>query len=712
MGLVLLLAIAIFGWVMVSSDRSDETATEVVESQQRHTDQLGGKLRASTETAVAQLSDSAKPRSGDSPGRVAQRVVDSDSGWTGAAVFDRADGKMEATKGAPVKLPRSLLKTNSPVALPIGADGTQINFLVAAPASDSATAPIIAGTKSMSLSVGTPADKVARGLMLVSNGKVLTKAGAGGSVAAELAGEIQRDGATSGHLTNPAGTVGEPNRTQLATYTEIGGPAAGNLDLALVSYADTGVAVQDEKATLVVAALIVLAVLGFVVLRVFLVRPVQRLRADAMAVAAGGLGTQVHSPQLTEAGKISDTLDRIRLRLGGPIRRGTTRRRTRVPALGVVAVATALMLGWSGYVAVTFGAEADVPQRILDDANDEAAREADGVAKALGSGVGSLRDIARKADSPSDSKAQLEQLVETDGDIHSAAVVDAKGDAQVSVGGRPLADLQRAPGGTGVWQANTSGRLPIVLGYTPLGDGKHTLIAEFDTKALSGISSQFPVRLLDREHRVLADTGGFIAFEQANAEEAEMAAAVRKQNRPTAAVRDVDSEGQVLAAAPVAGNKYADSLGWSIVSDKPVRDLNLPANEQRRAALTIALLAALVALGTGGWHYFVHIHQLRQLRRDSEEVLADPENTVVFPQRHDEIGAVATCLETCRQAMVDGSHWLGTLRETSAAPVKTPAAAPVKAEVTTESPAPVAVRAGHGEDDDSEAELIGVSGKS
>lgn len=706
-GIVLLIAVAIFGWIMVDLDRSEQTASQVVDSQRRLTEQLGTTLQGATQEAVTQLGDSS---SSGSPAKVVKNLTAADPHWKGASVIDPATGKIKAGAGAPVRITDSLLAgVDHPVAVPVSADAEHVDMVVAAPMSDTPGSPVIAGARSVPIRMDASNASVDRAMALVSNGQVLARVGTdfGATSAGELAGRIQHDGGNSGFLTKEAGTVGQPWRSQLATFTELGGATADDIDLVVVSYADTGLATQDNHGRDLMIALVATALAGFALLYFFLVRPVRRLRGDAMAISAGALATDVQRSPVSEVGGIADILAKVRLRLGGPAQPGKRGSMFRVPAAVVVVLATAMTVAWAGYVAVTFGARPDVPQRIVDDANDELARDALGINHALGRGLVGVQQIAGKvAKNPAASKPMMDRLAEDD-EIHSVSIVDSAGNEVVHSGGNAYSDLDSLPHGVGIEQMNTSGRVPVVIAHAPVNGGR-TLVAEFDADKLAGTSNQFPVRLLDSGNRVLDDTGGYVAFEQASARQVKAIKAAKSQ--PHAAVSDDD----LIATAPVAGTKYVNQLGWHVVSQQPVDKLNLPANQQRRAAMTVALLAALIAIGTGGWSYFVHVHQLRRLRKDAEAMLDDPQNTVMFPQRHDEIGAVSICLETCRQALAEGPHCLGTLRETQAAPVRK--ATPVKAASAKAAPAKAALPADVGQTsgtlpDDELTELIGAGGR-
>ncbi|MEU4746370.1 HAMP domain-containing protein, partial [Actinosynnema sp. NPDC023658] len=103
-------------------------------------------------------------------------------------------------------------------------------------------------------------------------------------------------------------------------------------------------------------------------------------------------------------------------------------------------------------------------------------------------------------------------------------------------------------------------------------------------------------------------------------------------------------------------------LGWTVVSEKPGAELALPVNDVRRHAKLVALIAALAALFGYGWLLFSVLGPLRRVARAADRLVRGDLQSVIYPQRHDEVGTIASCLEICRQAVVQGSDRLGEVR--------------------------------------------------
>jgi hypothetical protein len=68
-----------------------------------------------------------------------------------------------------------------------------------------------------------------------------------------------------------------------------------------------------------------------------------------------------------------------------------------------------------------------------------------------------------------------------------------------------------------------------------------------------------------------------------------------------------------------------------------------------------------------GWLLFAVLGPLRRVARAADALSAGDVRSVIYPQRHDEIGTIASCLEICRQAVVQGPERLGEVRRPSGA---------------------------------------------
>ncbi|MET0136521.1 MAG: hypothetical protein ABW215_23280, partial [Kibdelosporangium sp.] len=251
----------------------------------------------------------------------------------------------------------------------------------------------------------------------------------------------------------------------------------------------------------------------------------------------------------------------------------------------------------------------------------------------------------------------VRELAEQDR-FRSVYVVDQSGIVTSTAAGRPpLRGINVLPPDAGVRLQDTAGRVPVLFAHTLLAGGSYTLVAEFDVDHLTGLLRRAPgrVRLVDDELRTLAATDGFVAFEQLAGDDVRRGVTDALSGR---AVGRVDGEGRGRA---VIVARSVEDLPWAVVSETPVNELSLPGNEVRRGAILVALIGALLAILLFGWHHLVLIRPLRTVAAAGK--FADGKDTdVIYPQRQDEIGTIACCLEICRQALSDGVGRLGVAR--------------------------------------------------
>jgi hypothetical protein len=108
---------------------------------------------------------------------------------------------------------------------------------------------------------------------------------------------------------------------------------------------------------------------------------------------------------------------------------------------------------------------------------------------------------------------------------------------------------------------------------------------------------------------------------------------------------------RIAAAAPFSGSGAAAPLGWSVVSWQPAGPLAIPGYESQNRTILAGLLGGTAAVACLGWLHIVVARPLRTLA-DRAEALADGDRkTVLFPQHHDEVGAVTRSLELIRQQL-------------------------------------------------------------
>jgi hypothetical protein len=72
------------------------------------------------------------------------------------------------------------------------------------------------------------------------------------------------------------------------------------------------------------------------------------------------------------------------------------------------------------------------------------------------------------------------------------------------------------------------------------------------------------------------------------------------------------------------------------------------------AAAVVAILVVTLV-----WQYYIFVQPLRRLAAASDRIVGGDFDEPVTPQRHDDVGAVAMCLEICRQVRHAGSARFG-----------------------------------------------------
>ncbi|WP_165956433.1 HAMP domain-containing protein [Kribbella antibiotica] len=383
-------------------------------------------------------------------------------------------------------------------------------------------------------------------------------------------------------------------------------------------------------------ALLVLAVGGTILVRRGLVAPIRRLRDDALAVASGTATGPVRQARTVEVGRIAAVLERCR---SG----GGSRRRTRgMPARLTVGLMTVSLLGWSVTMFLTLGQHsAEVSPALVTAQGLRLARSADALRSAVTSGLGELRAAAR---------LNAGNLTVHDPAFRSVYVVDQTGAVSERSGKTPLREGPM-PAGTpaeGLQQHNTSGRLPVVYAHVRLGDGR-TLVGEFDvtrlTQPLQPAGAR--VRVVDDADRTIIDTHGYLAFAQLADPALRKAAAAARTGHSSAEV----TGDTVLAARWIASRGPASTLHWIVMAEQPIGALGVADDSIRDRARAAALCTTVLAVILAGWHELVVIRPLRRVAAAAERVAAGDRTETVYPQRQDEIGTVASCVDLCRQAL-------------------------------------------------------------
>jgi hypothetical protein len=684
--IVVLLLLLLLAGVCAAALRTSEprrVPDELLISQQQLAENVARSIGISARQSTADLRTGADLSTGG-PAELVAAIQKSHPRWKGTVLLDGSSRKVLAASGETVPteaLPPVLDGTVRPLVGP----GGEVRMLVAVPLSGRGREGRVVAALSTARLAGAPVDaSLKQGLLLAAgDGRVLDFQG-NVPGAADTATRSLVARAVAAARSGKQGTeVGEPTRgaspaagerAAVVGYAPVAADGmSGTLGLVVLSVVQAPImpAESDWRGLTPAAALAVLALLTFGLIRLVVVSPVRRLRNGALAVAGGRLRSRVGVFRVREARRIAAGIEHCRMALRG-IQPEPPRRRVGVSAGLAVAVASLGVLGWSGGVAATVGRDdVAVPRAVVTAARSQVGNTAEAMRRSLNDGLADLRAVAvlSKGQRLGSLEPALERLTTGQSRYRGVYVVGPAGRPELSVGRTPLRDSDAAPRGEGIKQHNTRGRVPVVYAHAPLPDGKRTLIAEFDLDHLTGLLERASgrVRVVDSGSRTIIANRGYLAFERLSDAALRAGAERALAGKPVAGVADVSGERSVLVSRTLGGRGAAGSLRWVLVADQPVGALALAGNELRRDAQMVALVGVVLALVLFGWHHFVVVRPLRRVAAAADQLVAGDTTTVIYPQRQDQVGTIACCLEICRQAMVDGVGRLGQVRRPAGA---------------------------------------------
>ncbi|WP_345515367.1 HAMP domain-containing protein [Phytohabitans houttuyneae] len=647
-----LLALAVVCAVYLGMFHGRVIPQAVVDSQDRLVTSLARGLNATVTSGVEEMEAAAEqvPAGGD-PAAVLASAAGGGTAWAGAAVLDAGSRRPVAARGEPVpvaNVPQDVPRTTVTPLI----QGGEPRALIVAPLPDGR---LLAGMTSLRV----------RPLRLAPNSRQSVLVGLPTGESTVLQGAPPAGGPASDVIKR---TLAETREGRAVRSS--GGPAGSALLVVAAPVGSLGIAVASTvsapvidvgspwKGLLPAAGLVVAALLAYLVARRALVRPVRRLLERAKADACGDPGPRPKIKGPSEVRRIAAALD-DRARPRG------------VPAVVLLLGIPAMVFAWCGALGYTFaGGPVPVPAQVVLDSENQVTA----ATRALGDSLdGGLRQATVTAaqnaqTAPAQLTPVLGQLVESDDRYRGAYVTDPEGRVVTTAGREPLRQAEKLPQESGVRLANTGGRLPVIYAYAHRPDG-HSVVVEFDVPRLADLLRRADgrVRVVDAELRTILDTEGFRAFQPLAGGEAREAATTASQGRTGAKI----AGRALVAGTPLAEPSSAAGLRWSVVAEQAVGDLALPVNSLRRASLVLGGAAAFLAVVVLGWHYFVLLVPLRRLAAAADRMADGDTEAVISPHRADEIGAIASCLEICRQVRVHGPARLGgaeRLRGTGAPP--------------------------------------------
>ena len=656
--LVVLLLVSVMTATMLDGRTDGQASQAYLDVQRDLVADAAKSVGAAANQNLADLRMAVAGTANDSPEAVLDRLADGGD-WRGTAVVSAADRSLLATRGEVVPTERLPAVDGSALAVTTSPTGQALMLSVVTLQGGD----LLAATSAIRLP--TAGTETGRALLLVTGtGKIISTSQnnptAYDTTLAKLVAAAGRKALTAepGNLLGPAADGVQPAVAYAAAVPD----DHDELGLAVISAtnAPTTDPIPGGAGIPPAAALAIAAVAGFLLVRFTHVRPVRRLRADALAVASGALHTEVRTRGPAEVNRIATALracQRTFLRTRSEDRRP----RRSLPVATGLTVATVAVLGWSGAVALVFTSQdAPVPPEVVATMRDQAAGASDALRRSLNEGVADLRAVA-EADRTT-LPTTMRELAETRPRYRSVYVVDAAGRPGETAGREPLRTAEPVPTGAGLHQQGGTGRVPVIFAHVPLADGR-ALVGEFALSHLEALLSRAPghARIVDGEFRTISATFGYVAFE--TVADGDLRRAVDKA-RGGAAVAEVarpDGTQAVVSGALLTGGA-ATELGWTLVAQRPVADLALPTNLQARDAQLVAMVAGLLAFFAFGWQLVTVVRPLRRLAKVADRLVAGDRTEHIVAQRHDEIGTVAGCLELCRQALNDGPARLGSVR--------------------------------------------------
>jgi HAMP domain-containing protein len=670
--LVFFLGIAAATVVLLDSRDGREVPRAFVESQQQIAVATARAIGATASQSLSDLRTVAAP--GASAGT--EPMLDAlmrNKKWRGVSVLAAQSRTLVATRGEAVPVQAVPGDVTVPTVTSTVAANGEVVLIAVFPLP---AGQLLAATTAVRLPDADPDQVLRQSLLLTTlSGKVVAANGplAQGRDASAEALIASAGKAASGEPGFVLGTAGEQVQPTL-TYARVmpsGSPAG--LDLAVVAVSDGPLVGTDPAGSGVVpaAALAVLALLGFLLVRRYMTKPVVSVRADLLSVAAGRLDTRIRASRTTEVARIVAAGKACQDQLNDDAER---ERKTRGTSARIVCFAVALsMFGWSAGMLVAFRTpQVEIPGAVVASMRVQTGKATEALRRSVNDGLADLETLAAGAKDAKDVKgtdeplrASLRELLATQTRYRSLYLVDREGSATGEVIGRPpLRTAQPPAPDSGVRQQNQSGRVPVIFAEVPL-DGA-TLIGEYDLDHLRVLLSQVPghARVVDSGFRTISATDGFVAFEEVTAESLRRDAGLPKKGSAVAEVHQGAEEPAIVASAAVLGGSVG-RLGWTVTTEKPASELALPENQTRSYAHLLALVAALVTLFGYGWILFTVLGPLRRVARAADNLVAGDLKSVIYPQRHDEIGTIASCLEICRQAVVQGPDRLGDVRRPS-----------------------------------------------
>ncbi|MCX4572630.1 HAMP domain-containing protein [Streptomyces sp. NBC_01571] len=419
-------------------------------------------------------------------------------------------------------------------------------------------------------------------------------------------------------------------------------------------------------------ALLVAGAIAVAVLLGTVQRPLIRLFLESRRLTRGDLTRPVNVPGYGETRRVGHALERLRRQLLGESADATgtaprPRGLRRVGTRALLAACAVLLLAWSAPLMLLVNradSKAVVPQQLVSDQRERTDTLSDRVRRALNEGSADLESVASLIGNRTEPDAMakvLERTLDENQRYRSLYVVDSSGQILARKGKSPKVIRSHRVSDTPIRLLGQGGKEPVVVADAEIpGRSGARLVGEFRVEFLNALLTRpglGVVRLVDDHSKVIAGNTGFLAFQELPDDHlADLAAASAQRLGKKARANGVlyrEHGVQIAAAAPFAGSGPAESLGWSVVSWQAASRLAIPEYDSQNRTVLAGLLGAAAAAACLGWLHIVVARPLRSLAERAESLAGGDRKTVLFPQHHDEVGAVTRSLELIRQQLQD-----------------------------------------------------------
>ncbi|SIM77308.1 HAMP domain-containing protein [Micromonospora cremea] len=650
----MVLAAAIVLGFAVNNQRGVPPA--VVESQRDNVAKVASSMRLTINHSVEDLDQRIAGRSPTTPDpELLKQVVANGTEWTGATIVETATRRPLATAGSGVPLellpPALPAKDTFPITTPNGP------ALVRSLALDGSKT--LLATQPLDMDELRLNPKARQGVFVITpDGKSTLMQGVSAVPEVHLPVAFQGLAASTSNEGHPIRVTEWVNRQLVVSSAPVGDTGA---TVATLIVADETGGTSTVQGFVLGLTLLALAVPSFLLMRMSLVGPVRSLLKQAKDNACGAVPTKRYPLRVAEAHRIARALaltsgDR------SPPAAPRWRWRWRPTVVQGMAAATVVALLWpAAAVAYTLREpEAALPDQLVSDEESKAEGASTVLGKILNNGLQTVTRTSQAAEAtdPSQMTPALEQELADKNRFRAFYLMDPSGSVLSSAGREPL---RKEPlrGETGIDLDGETSRVPVVYAFRVADNGVAT-VGEFDIDYLLDVlrSVDGQARIVDEDLRTVFDSEGFRAFEalQGNAR---VAASEALKGGTVGMAETPDGEPALVAAAGLNKPNTVAPLKWSIVVEQDLAGLRLPESDGRRWTLLVAGAVTGIVLLTQMWQYYVFARPLRRLATAADRISDGSVEEPISPQRHDDIGALAMCLEICRQVRHTGSDRLG-----------------------------------------------------